>query len=428
MSKLIDKVRVHWEGRDGFALPIVLLALVVMTTLSVAALTTASDEQKSARSVREAGRAFYVAEAGLWESWANWPADTVVAAISQGDSLDLGWKSLDNGAEYRGKIYRWGPSTFQLRVESRGAGPLGGQQWLSLLVHDETKKIGVCCDGPALVDGDTVIDDVDSEIIGQDAHPPGWEAAGVCSNGLEDSPGLIMKDTGELTVSGGGILDGVPDLVEDTTISEETFSEFGPDKTWEDLKDEAGLQIGAWGQSETVYQPEPSYNGSDCDTTDPNNWGSDDPTDPCFNFFRIILAQGDVAMWGPGYGQGMIILDWNESTNIGTEFDFEDGARFNGLILGKGCIEVQGGSVVTGAIFADGNYFNEDLCGGDAVLDVNDQPESINQSGGGHVLWSSCVIDRLLSSLDLDDYSSGGYTLVATRAFAQLPSSGRWLN
>ena len=131
MSKLIDNVKVRWEAQDGFAVPVVLLALVVMTTIAVAALTTASDEQKSAQAVREAGQAFYDAEAGLWESWANWPADSIVTAIEQGDSLDLGWKTLDNSAEYRGKIFRWGPTMFGLRVESRGAGPFGGQQWLS---------------------------------------------------------------------------------------------------------------------------------------------------------------------------------------------------------------------------------------------------------------------------------------------------------
>ena len=55
MNTLIDRVRAHWETRDGVAMPVVLLALVVMTSIAVAALTTATDEQKSARAVREAG-------------------------------------------------------------------------------------------------------------------------------------------------------------------------------------------------------------------------------------------------------------------------------------------------------------------------------------------------------------------------------------
>ena len=161
--------------------------------------------------------------------------DDVVDAIDQGDSLDLGWKSLDNGAEYRGKIFRWGPSTFGLRVESRGAGPLGGQQWLSLLVNYESSfGIGRCCDAAALVDGVVHMEESEDSIIGQDAHPAGWEDAGVCTNGLEDGPGLIIKDVDDLDLEDGTV-DGVPAIVEDPTIADSTFSNFG-DKTWEDLK------------------------------------------------------------------------------------------------------------------------------------------------------------------------------------------------
>ena len=248
MSKLLDRISAHWEGRDGFAMPVVLLALAVMTTIAVAALTTATDEQKSARAVREAGRAFYVAEAGLWKSWANWPADSIVSGIAQGDSLDLGWKSLDNGGEYRGEISRWGPTTFGLMVESRGAGPLGGQQWLSLLINYEPSlKLGKCCDAAALVDGVVEFDDTVDEIHGEDAHPPGWESAGVCQNGLEDKPGLIMKDTTQVVHDHGtGEITGVPAMVEDTTISAATFETFG-NKTWDDLKAQANIIVGTMG-------------------------------------------------------------------------------------------------------------------------------------------------------------------------------------
>ena len=408
MSTLIDKVNVHWEARDGFALPVVLLALVVMTTIAVAALVTASDEQKSARAVREAGLAFYDAEAGLWESWANWPADSVVSAIDQGDSLDLGWKSLDNGADYRGKIFRWGPSTFGLRVESRGAGPLGGQQWLSLLVNYESAyKIGRCCDGAALVDGDVDLRGSTDNIDGHDAHPPGWEAAGVCTNGLEDGPGLVMKDQTQL--QNDGTIDGVPPQIEDTTISEETFTEFGPDKTWADLKAQANHTVNQY----DVW-PAPSYlaNG-DCDTSDPENWGSDDPNDACFDYFPIILIQDQVHAEDT-YGQGILILDWDETNNLGSEIDLEDGMVYNGIILGKGCLEIQRGAVLNGAAFMDGNYFNADLCSPDKVLDLNADAD---------LQYSTCAIERAITGAGLEGYSSsgGGFSLLATRAFAQLP-------
>ena len=408
MSTPIDKVKAHWEARDGFAMPVVILAMVVMSTIAVAALATASDEQKSARAVREAGLAFYDAEAGLWESWANWPADDVVDAIEQGDSLDLGWKSLDNGAEYRGKIYRWGPSTFGLRVESRGAGPFGGQQWLSLLINYESSfGIGRCCDAAALVDGVVHMEEAEDSIIGQDAHPAGWEAAGVCTNGLEDGPGLIIKDAGDLDLQ-NGIVDGVPPIIEDPTISDSTFSNFG-DKTWEDLKAQADHTVDQY----TIH-PAPSYlfNG-DCDTTDPENWGSPDPNNACFNYFPIILIQDQVHAEDT-YGQGILILDWDEATQLGSEIDLEDGMVYNGIILGKGCLEIQRGSSLNGAAFMDGTFFNAGLCTSDDPLDVKE--DAVLQ-------YSTCAIERAIRGAGLEDFaeSSAGFTLLETRAFAQLP-------
>ena len=377
MSKLLDRISAHWEGRDGFAMPVVLLALGVMTTIAVAALTTATDEQKSARAVREGSRAFYAAEAGLWESWANWPADSIVSGMAQGDSLDLGWKSLDDGGEYRGQISRWGPTTFGLMVESRGAGPLGGQQWLSLLVNYKF-KLGRCCDAAALVDGVVEFDDTVDEISGQDTHPPGWESAGVCQNGLEDKPGLIMKDTTQVIHDNGtGVIEGVPPMVEDTTINDATFDSFG-NKTWADLKAQANHIVGS------SLSPLPSYSGGNCDTSDPENWGSNDPNDPCFDYFPIILIQGDVDA-EDNYGQGILILDWDPITLTGSEIDLEDGMVYNGIILGKGCIEVQRGAVLNGAAFVDGKYGATDLCDPDMPLDIN---------ADGKVQYSSCAVER----------------------------------
>jgi len=260
----------------------------------------------------------------------------------------------------------------------------------------------------ALVDGDVDLEDSDDNIDGHDAHPPGWEAAGVCTSGLEDGPGLVMKDTGELNDDGD--IDGVPPLIEDPTISEATFMEFGPNKTWEDLKNQANHTVDQY----TIH-PAPSYTngGTVCDTSDPENWGSPDPDDPCFDYFPIILIQDQVHAEDT-YGQGILILDWNPGDGLGSEIDLEDGMVYNGIILGKGCLEIQRDAVLNGAAFMDGNYFNEDLCEGDKVLELNS--DSMLQ-------YSTCAIERAIKGAGLEGYSSsgGGYSLLATRAFAQLP-------
>jgi len=419
MKVMFEDIQRRACGREGFALIAAMLAMVVMSTIAVAALAISNDELRTARAVRESGPAFYSAEAGLRSVWSSWP-DSLLEPLLQGDSLVGAMQTLPNGATYRTTIHRWAPTLFGVVAEGRGATAAGGQQWLNLLVtYGDKNKIGRCCAGPALVDGNVSLTDGASSIDGTDQHPPGWRAAGACGSGLENKPGVVIRDAADFYKDAPSNLDGQPGLEQDTTINESTFSAFGPGKTWNDLKAEAGATIGAWGLPEQVYTPAPSYNvDGTCKTTDPNNWGSDNPADPCFDFFRIVMAQAAVAIQGPGYAQGLIILDWDAVASIGTTIHLRNGARFNGILLGKGCIELQGGSVMRGAVFADGNYLAADLCAGNAVLDV----KAGGGPGGGTLLWSSCVVERVLDAIALTGYADGtGFEVISTRGFSQLP-------
>jgi len=164
-----------------------------------------------------------------------------------------------------------------------------------------------------------------------------------------------------------------------------------------------------------TIHPAPSYTngGTVCDTSDPENWGSPDPDDPCFDYFPIILIQDQVHAEDT-YGQGILILDWDEDTHLGSEIDLEDGMVYNGIILGKGCLEIQRGSTLNGAAFMDGTYFNESLCDDDDPLDVKE--EAVLQ-------YSTCAIERAIKGAGLEDFSDSdvGFKLLKTRAFAQLP-------
>ena len=239
--------------------------------------------------------------------------------------------------------------------------------------------------------------------------------ADLCPNGLEDHPGIIMKDTTALDLGddGDGVLEGVPAVVQDTTISESTFTNFG-DKTWTDLKARTQFSVGTTGGN-TVVAPEASYNGDgSCNTADLNNWGHEDPQDPCGNLFRIVLTKGDVDLES-GYGQGILIIDWDDATNTGGEIDFEDGMHFNGIVLGRGCVEVQRGATVQGSVFVDGTYFNDDLCDPDKALDLN---------AGSEILYSSCAVERAIENTGMTGFGTsggGGFSLLTSRAFAQLP-------
>lgn len=114
--------------RDGFVMPTVLFAVAIMSIVAVAALSSASDERRTSRAVRESTVAVYAAEAGLRQTYGNWPVDPV-KAMNPGDSLDLGWQSLPNSEQYRSVIYRvdnGGLQEYNVVVQGRRTGLNGG--------------------------------------------------------------------------------------------------------------------------------------------------------------------------------------------------------------------------------------------------------------------------------------------------------------
>jgi hypothetical protein len=124
--------------RNGFVLLSVIFAMTVMSILALAALTTAGDEFRASRALRESGAALYVAEAGLNEVL---PActDTLYGSLTPGDSVDLGSRTLPNGSTYQAMLRRTDRGTgqlmFLLTVRGRGARGLAGQRELHLVLR-----------------------------------------------------------------------------------------------------------------------------------------------------------------------------------------------------------------------------------------------------------------------------------------------------
>jgi hypothetical protein len=415
-ARQVDTVGGKLVERHGFVLPVVIFGLMLMGTMTVAALLTADDEGRSGRAMRESTVAFYAAEAGLNWVYANWDSvEAGVDTLSGGSSYDFGWRTLDSGDGYRAVVYRWDEDTqpiHQLEVEGQSGGALGSRRKLSYLLTSEPAgmgtgyKLGLCCESPVLVRGDTDVKDY-SVVSGYDEHPAGWTSgdSAVCSDSLYNKPGLIIQETDSVNVSSGGSVTGDPPLVEDSYIDDSYFSQFG-DLTWEQIKDMAQIVIGDPGHSDSYdagdvyprYTVDPLTGDLLCDTSHPLNWGSPDPNDPCFNHFPVVLVQGDVDLQYGLYAQGIFITDfWTDSlgVNYGSELDIEDNVVFNGIALGKGCVEVQRLANVHGAVFADGFWGNV-LCGGDDTFDINDE---------GYMTWSQCAVDRALYNSLFKDYA-----------------------
>ncbi len=418
--------------QQGFVLPVVMFGLVIMSTLAVVAMLNSSDELLSSRAMRISSSAFYAAEGGLHETYANWSSYPAIDSIAPGDSLDLGWQTLANGASYRATVYRWDGGDepmYQVQVEGRSSGLAGGQKTLSFSLTSAAGwgyRLGACCDGAATMRGIAEIDDT-SAINGFDQHPPGWEDAGVCSEELNDKPGIIMKDTTELDIKDDeSTLDGVPRIVEMPEMGDSTFNYFNG-LTWDSLNAMADFELGTPGTGMSLDASDvyPRYNGDGtCDTSHPYNWGSDDPNDPCFDYFPVIALYGDANLKDGAYGQAILLLDTatvvdslGNATVAGSELDIEDDSRFNGVVLGRGCVEIQRGAVMHGAVFIDGKFWTggEKLCWNDPPLYLNHQ---------GTLQWSQCAVDRAILNAGLTEFgvaeSPGGARLLLSRSFGEL--------
>ncbi len=434
----------YTDGQSGFTLMVVLLALVVMTMLAIAGLVTAGDEHRASNAMRESSAAFYVAEAGLNEIYANWSNHkAAIDSLAAGDSLDLGWQVLSTGDSYRPVIHRWDTgerALYELVVHGRSDGPLGGTRALSYALTagvggGEAYKLGECCDAAVTMRGDVDITESETTIDGRDTPPAAcgvgsytsgmcydWGAADVCSDSSYDKAAIRMEDTTQVYWDGNAELLSDPVWVQDPSIGDSTFNQMG-DLSWDELRAMADFTLGTEGTSTEFTSGEirPSYTidmetgETICDTSDPLNWGSPDPNDPCFNHFPIILVKGDFA-YEDSYGQAILIMDYDNVNLRGTEFDLEDDALFAGLVLGKGCIEIQYDAVFHGAIFLDGNYLN-DLCSNDKTFDLNKR---------GHVTFSQCAVDRALLNTGLKEYaepsvpSGSGVRRLSLRSFAEM--------
>ncbi len=426
-----------FENQRGFVLPVVLFGLVIMSTLAVAAMLNSSDEFLSSRAMRTSRAAFYAAEAGLHEIYATWDTwQPAIDSLAPGDSLDMGWRTLDNGASYRGVLQRWdngGQPMYRVAVEGRSVGSAGAQKTLSLSLTSALGsglKVGECCDGAATVRGEVALDD-ESSINGYDQHPPGWGSAGVCSDDLDDQAGLIMEDTSELNIDDDeSTIDGDPPLVEMPLMNDSTFNYFNG-LTWDSLRAMAEFEIGTPGVRTDLLPSMiyPRYNADgSCDTSHLYNWGSDDPDDACFDHFPIVAIYGDVNFMDEAYGQALLLVDTatfvNEDGDTivgGSEIDFEDDTRFNGVVLGKGCVEIQRGAVFHGGIFVDGDHWTGGVEGMGTLLCEPDAP--LDLSDDATLQWSQCAVDRAILGAGLTEFgeaNAGGAKMLVSRSFGEM--------
>ncbi len=141
LRKLPDASSLDPHGDQGFVLPAVLVVMLLVSAIAITALRTGVDEHTTGRAMRESAKAFYAAEAGVnavIAAWDNAYIDSVLAV--PGDSVDLGWQTLENSCSYRAMVRRVDDGSrrklYQVNSTGRGSGGLRGERTLAVVMSE----------------------------------------------------------------------------------------------------------------------------------------------------------------------------------------------------------------------------------------------------------------------------------------------------
>ena len=186
------------KNRNGFVLPTVVFSIAIMSIVVVAMLSTASDERRASRAVRESTLAVYTAEAGLRQTYGAWPS-APVKAMNPGDSLDLGWQTLPNNEKYRAVIHRvdnGGLQEYNVIVQGRRPGLYGGSSTVMGVVGGVPLFSRAVYGESYVWIQNATLDSFDSDVASYNALTAGTEADVFSNAGMTLQKATINGDAG----------------------------------------------------------------------------------------------------------------------------------------------------------------------------------------------------------------------------------------
>lgn len=375
------------RGEDGFILAVAILAMVVVGAAVTAGYFIGNQEHHVGKSIREAQGAFYASNAGLQREYATWSiADRWT--MKGGDSLPIGPVTLANGSGFRGMVTRLDTTSaadddkeryYLIRVTGSARAPILGEEVRNLqAMLLRVRYYDFCCTA-ALTAKDTVVQAGNSEIDGTNVDPLAWGTQ--CDQASNDNVAGAEIECATCYERQGGAseLGGNPA----TFVNEELQAPDALTK-WDEvdydfLKSKAE-KIYPHGTTITNTAPavttDPSTGLPVCNKSVLNNWG--EPTNalhPCFNYFPIIYAQGDLRIQSSAYGQGLLVVERNLFIN--------GGYQFYGIVLVKGHVVTEGtAGKIYGSLVVAGQ-----TAPGDSILNSR-------VAGAATVLYSSCAVMR----------------------------------
>jgi len=357
----------------GMALAVAIFALVVVGALVAGAFFAGTQEQRVGENQRRVQTSFGVAEAGAQERVLSWDPATMnkrplYCNCAGGDSVAIGpnLQAPNGTGSYGGYSYKVGPNLFLIDVTGRDrtsaagaiAGGGGARQRIGMITRIAPIDFGIhaslTTQGSVSMGGNATVNGGDQTPVGwTSCDPPGPSQAGVRDQG------------GNVTETGNANVSGTPPIVNDPTITNNTFTTFGG-ATYAQLAARATIVIPAGN-----YSTAPVVTGGVCDKTVLTNWGDGmNPGQPCSTYFPIIHATGTITL-NNTQGQGILLAD--------ADVNVQGSYQFFGIVIIQGDLKTAGGGS-TDAHFWGG------------VMAKNADLSNQSLSGNATLNFSSCAI------------------------------------
>lgn len=367
-----DKAR-----EEGFVLAAAVLAIVVVGALVVAGFFASAQEDRIGTASRYSTEAFLAAERGLNDAVGQLTRTQLdpLALDSSGVLLTATYRSGGATVSYTVRLRHVVTGTYLIESTGKVVAPValaGATRRVGMvartLLGGGLKRSAIQTFGPLAIGGNATIN-------GNDAIPPAWLTTATDCPGLNGVPGVLAKDSTEVTTFGSGAILGVPNPTkQDTALTEADFLSIGP-LEWADLISLANKTY----SGNTTVRPAPSLvSGGACNINDNDNWGAPTtPTHPCHTHFPIIYATGDMRITG-GEGQGVLLVEG--------DLQWTGQFQFYGIVLVRGN-------------FARPGTGTSNLFGLLKLFTDGDLNQSSTMAGTHITQYSSCTIERMLRNI-----------------------------
>jgi hypothetical protein len=361
------------KRREGFALAIAMIAIVVIGALIAGAFFTSTQEYRIGRNSLLDQRAFAAAEAGV-----NEPIQTFLKTKNVTMNVGTNYTLVDTltipGGSYAIRRFtKLDTATYWVTSDGYAGGRSG-----SIASHHKLNAIyriaiptfniygALTVRGQVEVQGSSKVD-------GNDEIPPQWGTSGICPAVGPALAGVTAPDTSivcngtcpENKFEKERIL-GSPAQSENPAAADtNTYYKFG-DQNWKTLTANADITLDAGN-----YKTLPSVTGTQCNTSDVYNWGDPGRTTACADYFPIVYIKGDLKVQANSRGQGVLLVDGS--------MEMAGGFEFNGILIVRNDIKSTGnGNKISGSAFAGNTYTTDNT----------------SVSGNSEIQYSSCAIER----------------------------------